>query len=1008
MGPQTVLISYKPNFPRKEELLCHSEPSDIVYIGSQNTYKQKKQKPNQINKLLKQKQQQIIFKTNHEIKNEIKLKDKSNPKSSSVEKELETLPSTTPTNSLGTIKKPDSKKRHINILSWNAQSLNSREKQLFVSASNQNQDILCIQETWGANSDGLIRDKPNIKTCFTSRNDRRGGGTVTVLNNEIRIVKTHPINEDSKLLRLVLHQNKILWLCNIYLNRGCKQQIQKLFRVIRDEIPKEEWNRVVIVGDLNVNLMNSNDEKVKLLKALAREFGLELLEPNSPTRGEAKIDFALVSKDLKGCLRVIDIKLSDHRPIALSIEPSFVNKGYRKICLPNSRLAKTITIQSLILSKNSNEWILRHHGFREKNIKRAWKRIQKKDYEKKLLSNLLEKKDAPIIQIIKDYWNDLLHENEKLRYGQDTALAFQQLKRIFGYHKFEKRDGAIVDAILKDGEILTDVDQINSTIIQALKKLQVDETRLTPHAEPFPDMPDLSLEEAVSLVRRMSTNKAIAFDLFSDAVFEPQFEEKTAHIIRDLWSKKNLDNLVNTNFEARLIPLNKKFPEIPKPDEFRPIVIMSALVKLLESRTLGSLQNYQVTRMHRSQTGFVPTLDIFVNIHRTMNRLKMRLNNKKPAFCLFLDFKSAYNTVPHDKLLQKLNHICTMDEVQLIRAIYSRLTIKLGKEIITCNTGVAQGSMISPALFDIYAEELLEIMESEGWDLEDLLAYADDHLVICDTIDEIRKAIQVVQDWCREANISLNANKSGILEVLHRRGKPLLQIGECIEGIPVVQSYKYLGLFIDNKLTGDAHLRAMNQKIGFLTTRLAPLLSKISTTYRVNLWKILIQPLFKPLLAIIGDNNQTRIKKVELQLKGSLKRFTRLSRNTKDEVVERLSRFDVTNLAKEQRDIAVKKWELWCRGEIKEWARGPSPKSPLLPGNFTTYNNIQNLGCGKCSKARLHPRHLKEAHGIIVPSTIELMDELKMLQAEKKLDRKQLKEIEEYVQEYISTILTMH
>jgi hypothetical protein len=60
--------------------------------------------------------------------------------------------------------------------------------------------------------------------------------------------------------------------------------------------------------------------------------------------------------------------------------------------------------------------------------------------------------------------------------------------------------------------------------------------------------------------------------------------------------------------EGRLIPLNKVWPDIPKPDEFRPIVVLSPLFKCLELRFLPKLRNYAVNKLDRNQIGFVPNL----------------------------------------------------------------------------------------------------------------------------------------------------------------------------------------------------------------------------------------------------------------------------------------------------------------------------------------------------------------------------------------------------------------
>ena len=161
----------------------------------------------------------------------------------------------------------------------------------------------------------------------------------------------------------------------------------------------------------------------------------------------------------------------------------------------------------------------------------------------------------------------------------------------------------------------------------------------------------------------MAHNKALAFDLISDIAFSNPHKNKTSEIIRSLWDPCVTNNLCSAHFEARLIPLNKKYPNIPKPEEFRPIVVMSPLTKLLEARLLPRLQLYLMMKLQRSQIGFVPGMDIHVNIHRALKQIHSRLSKNQHAFCLFLDFKSAYNSVPHEELFLKLANICPPEEV---------------------------------------------------------------------------------------------------------------------------------------------------------------------------------------------------------------------------------------------------------------------------------------------------------------------------------------------------------
>ncbi len=97
------------------------------------------------------------------------------------------------------------------------------------------------------------------------------------------------------------------------------------------------------------------------------------------------------------------------------------------------------------------------------------------------------------------------------------------------------------------------------------------------------------------------------------------------------------------------------------------------------------------TKLHVSQVGFVAHNGITVNQVRLIDRVKLRTGKGRHAYGLFVDFSSAYNTILHSKLYKKLEKVLEKNEIELIKAIYSRTRIKLGEEAFTPNIGVAQG-----------------------------------------------------------------------------------------------------------------------------------------------------------------------------------------------------------------------------------------------------------------------------------------------------------------------------
>jgi hypothetical protein len=87
----------------------------------------------------------------------------------------------------------------------------------------------------------------------------------------------------------------------------------------------------------------------------------------------------------------------------------------------------------------------------------------------------------------------------------------------------------------------------------------------------------------------MSKNKAVTFDGFSDNWFK---ETKSVELLRNWWNPQTIKMLMPLSMEARLIPLNKVYPNLPEIEQFRPITVLSSAIKWIESRFKDKLQDY--------------------------------------------------------------------------------------------------------------------------------------------------------------------------------------------------------------------------------------------------------------------------------------------------------------------------------------------------------------------------------------------------------------------------------
>jgi hypothetical protein len=110
--------------------------------------------------------------------------------------------------------------------------------------------------------------------------------------------------------------------------------------------------------------------------------------------------------------------------------------------------------------------------------------------------------------------------------------------------------------------------------------------------------------------RFLSRNKGITNDCISDSWLK---KTNNYNLVNDLWNLNSLKAAIKS-LEARLVPLNKKWSNIPKKEDFRPILILSALVKWLELRFLPKLREHLKYDADPNQIGFVPGCQTQMNI----------------------------------------------------------------------------------------------------------------------------------------------------------------------------------------------------------------------------------------------------------------------------------------------------------------------------------------------------------------------------------------------------------
>jgi len=875
----------------------------------------------------------------------------------------------------------------LKLFSWNVRSLCTSFKALEVVKADP--DVVFLQELWEPKQETLdLIQGIKIKNL---RGDGYGGTLIASKLVNLQQGST-PIrlNDDTVITKFILAGNRFIWLSSMYINHGTRKNLLNTMAEIQNKIPETDWPYLILAGDWNINLKDKENKVTEALNIICKNMNLTVLRCGD-SRKEREIDFFVCGSkiDVKDTKLVNCQDLSDHHAIWAEIAIKAPEKSLRTTKMPDKMISKDITIQSLQECSDAESFLLTLKKLLKKNKHKLWRKIRIKTKDNELLKRILSlrncdlgEEDDSLTKAIKDYWKEKAIDCETMLGTNRLKEAFSFLRKVYKYHEFNRRDGSIIDKIRRDdGTVTYEEEEVHKLLIENLKNTQLKENEpIYKEPLPFPVLPILDQQEMVDIVSKISHGKALSVDGVSDIIFAKNQRKVATQKLQNLWSIEDKPNFLFNpiHFETKIIPLNKVHPQIPSNKDCRPIAVQSPIVKLMESRLKSKLDNYMTQKVHPGQTGFITGMGISVNQMRLIQRIIETTHRKKHCYGLFVDFSSAYNTILHSKLFERLQDVLSKDELEYLKSIYSRTRITLGKTSFCPNIGVAQGSTISPALFNIYCDDLYKKLSDSGISIDSIFGYADDLCVLCTSPSELRNVIRLIKSWSEENNLKLNTKKSGILEFTPRYGSQphYLKINSEFEGIPIVTEYRYLGLIFDAKLTMTKQLELIDKKSNFQVTKLWPILKMLSLEERINLWTLLVRPLFEMLIFLYySERSHTNIERAQRMIRKTLKKFCMLKKNVDNSTINRMMDFDFNKRAGEVVELTALKWEARKNHNIPIIPQKSLLKTEKIyyPRELQELLNIKTALCPVC-RVPSSSEHLHERHNIQIPENTELLE----------------------------------
>jgi len=240
----------------------------------------------------------------------------------------------------------------------------------------------------------------------------------------------------------------------------------------------------------------------------------------------------------------------------------------------------------------------------------------------------------------------------------------------------------------------------------------------------------------------------------------------------------NLENsAVATGLEKVSFRSNPKERQCKGCSNYHTIALISHARKVMLKILQARLQQYVNCKLTDVQAGFRKgrgTRDQIANIHWIME--KAREFQKNIYFC-FTDYAKAFDCVDHNKLWEILKEMGIPDHLTCrLRNLYSgqEVTVTTGHgttDWFQIGKGVRQGCILSPWLFNLYAEYIMRNARLDEAQAGIKIArrninnlrYADDTNLMAESEEELKSLLMKVKEKSEKVGLKLNIQKMKIM-----------------------------------------------------------------------------------------------------------------------------------------------------------------------------------------------------------------------------------------------------
>ena len=306
--------------------------------------------------------------------------------------------------------------------------------------------------------------------------------------------------------------------------------------------------------------------------------------------------------------------------------------------------------------------------------------------------------------------------------------------------------------------------------------------------------------------------------------------------------------------KAEVKAIYKKKGSRKDPSNYRPVSLTSVVCKLMEKVIKNHLNMHLKDNniLANEQYGFFSGRSTETQLLTSLHQWQKSLDSNIPVDVIYMDFRKAFDSVPHARLVTKLksygvqgNLLQWIDSFLTGRTQHVNVNNQKSEEK-EVTSGVPQGSVLGPTLFIYFINDLplTSTVETK--------IFADDTKVYTSIQNEqdannLQMTINNMHQWTNTWLLKFNQSKCNVLHLGENNPRHKYYIGDEPNRteMTVTTLEKDLGVHIDEKLNFDKHIEKITKKAASKCSQILRNFTFRSKDVMVPLFKSIVRPILE-------------------------------------------------------------------------------------------------------------------------------------------------------------------